>query len=430
MARLYHKAYRRGGGRKGGFKKASPDPMAASAYTCSGLTTATRPDYLASFTDDQCGTTLKRITDATEFGSAARHWISYTKVPAEVGGRHGTYVAIASRYPPWLMSGPEQAAPYDFIGGGAGTDQDPYPSQITDGRIYRSVTDGRFVYHQQPAGLRTLIHNFSLDTPSYPYLRLTQGEGVPSNDENRWAICGKTAASASSGEWHVLVYEVSSDTVLWTYDLNITNSLGTSGACNHVKMSPSGLYVVMSFSATVNGYGDGYHSFRVSDGAYIGQLSNNQNHGDVGYLEDGVTEVWFGQNDGGDITYRVIDCSAAAVILVTDWLTDSGQGYWGSMRCLDRPGYAYLGSTDFNSGSYSPPAKYDDTVFAIRLATGEIEPWCRGYSSGLETGGVSRYFVPSRDGKRLYVTLPNPLREPSPPADTKQETYVVTYDPS
>jgi hypothetical protein len=417
-----------GMGMMGGYKKASPDAVPGSSYTYQGATTSTRPSYLASFTDEYCGTNVKRITDGTVFGSTDRQYLNYTKNPVEVGGANGTYIAIASRYPPFVLNGPKQTNAFEFVGTGGGTDSDPYPSQIVNNRIFRS-TDSRFVYYDLPAGSRVVVNDFS---PTYAYVRLTQGEATPSNDENRWAICCKTAASGSSGAWYVVVYQVSTDSILLTYNLNITNSSSTAGACNHVMMSPSGTYVVMSFSATVNGLAEGYHSFRVSDGQYMGQLSNNSNHGDVLYAEDGVTELWIGQNDAGDLIYRRIDCSQAAQVIVTEWLQKAGFEMWATSRCLDRPGYAYVGSTQFSNidGTTFPATAFDDIVFAVRVADGTVEPWVRGYAGGAESGSIERYFVPSRDGKRLYVTLPNPLRQVNPARATQQETYVVTYQPS
>jgi hypothetical protein len=431
MARLYHKAYRRGGGRKGGFKKASPDPnYNITAYTYGGITTQTRPAYLGTFVDEFCGTTYKRITDATALGSANRHRLAYTKTPVEFGDPDNPNIAISSGEPPWILQGPLKSNAFEYIKGGpidsGWTDSEQYPSVLRN-RIYQSaLSTGRFRYTNVDTEVRTTVRDFTTD--GYPFINAKMGEATPSYDEDIWGIMARTTALDTAGEWHILIYKNSTDEIIQTFDWNVVAAVNNTngGNCiNHVHISPLGNYLVASFQNTTppSGYVRGYHSFRISDGAYMGRVLDNDNHGDVGLAEDGVTEIAVGQKLNGDLAYGKLDGSLLSQTIIVDYIENSGWSYWTSMRCWKRPGYAYVGTLRLQDGD-NP---YEDLVVAVRVATGECELWARGYGGGADT---ERYWCPSADGKRLYVTLGNPLRAISPNVDTGLETYMVTYEPA
>jgi hypothetical protein len=138
--------------------------------------------------------------------------------------------------------------------------------------------------------------------------------------------------------------------------------------------------------------------------------------------------VLVGHNNAGDIIYRRFDCAEPTQILLAGFLDKTSWAKWVSARNIDRPGYVYIGNTEFNEAPAKNP--FDDNVIAVRIANGEIERWCRGQGSGADSGSFERYWVPSADGKRLYITLPAVFRTNNPPRDTAQETYLCQYMPS
>jgi len=142
MARLYHKAYRRGGGRKGGFKKASPDPYYSYATwpAKQALPSTSEPSYQGSVTDPwwSTQTVTKVTTNSSPFPTNApsgNPLLQYSRGPVESGG----YVIANGHWVPDIIRRSDWSVVVSNTSGLSQRIQ--WPSRVNPGRLW-TKSDG------------------------------------------------------------------------------------------------------------------------------------------------------------------------------------------------------------------------------------------------------------------------------------------------
>jgi hypothetical protein len=397
MARLYHKPYRRSGGRRGGYMPASPDPITAVAFPA-GLTlpSTTQPAYLGTYTDPYNPVmTVRRITDnGGNFPTVSSNYIGveYAKRPVE----SGRYITVHPWHP--VNSGYailDRGNGYAWTARLASTVN--HGSRKFPGRFYgeyNSATEfgyddtyfngaGRTIVYSDPGGI-------------YGEVSWGGGEGNLPYDEDYVALmCQRTSNSV----WDVICVRMSDGAVQGTWTTGVTSIANL----NNVTMSARGTYVIAQLTGTVDGRTAGLHVFNRS---MVHQrqiaIGGGGAHVDYGLLEDGLTEVACWQSSENKATeYYNLDTGAGTVVIAG---ADAPWDYntHTSMRAFDRPGYVTISTFDV---SWQPPTGLGtNTVCQVRLATGEIEIWgcVQAHESEVDRYHHQAIAVPSFDGKRVY----------------------------
>jgi hypothetical protein len=392
MARLYNKPYRRGGGRRGGYLKASPDPVSAADFP-SGLTlpATSRPALLGTYTDPyNSAMTVQRISDTGgDFpsGTSLRIGVEYAKIPCE----SGNYVIMN----PWNFPLVNRANGYAYVGrqASAGT----HASRKYPGRFYgemNSQTDwGYDDTYYNGNGVTTVFDGGA----TYSVVSFGNYEGFLDYNEEYVALLVRRT---SDSVYEVKCVRISDGAVQGTWSLAQT-SLSNFDNCT---ISAGGNYVIVQLTGTVNTRTAGLHVFDRSM-THQRQISigGGGSHIDYGFLEDGVTEVaaWT-SGSGAAVEYYRLDTGAGTTVI-----SGSPVSPWNfythiSMKAYDRPGYLYVSTFDDAGTDHTKPAS--NTITAIRLATGEIELWaCAQHSEDYASVyNHSPFAVPSYDGKRVY----------------------------
>lgn len=406
MARLYHKAYRRGGGRRGGFKKASPDPYYSYATwpAKQSLPSTSEPSYQGSVTDPwwSTQTVTKITTNSSPFPTSApsdNPLLKYSRGPIESGG----YVIAVGHWTPDIL----QRSDWSVVVSNTSSlsQRICWPSRVNPGRLW-TKSDGdvsgsqNFGYYPD---MGTMTGFVSVWNPTSTYVWLdcpTAGEWAMDANEEYAAF---TAKRVSDGVWEIICVRLSDQTVLGQYDTGTTTN-----PVDSLCMSVTGEYVVVWMSSAGGGLSQGNNIFNRSMTHQRNITSTGTNHVDVGVLEDGLTDV-LGAVGGTDNEVYYVRLSDGVKVTVING-TDSSQNMWRwnthvSMKSYSRPGYIYVCTYDTNMVSFSA-YKGHNSVTAVRLATGEIEGWCCTQHSESDDYGYSysAFACPNFDGKRVYFS--------------------------
>jgi hypothetical protein len=391
MARLYHKQYRRGGGRRGGFLKASPDPVPYGSFSDNALGSSSAPTYLSSVTDEWFATqTITRLTtDGGDFPAAnttSQIGHMYSKRPAETGDN----ILTTNLYPPRVLAKSDGAYQSSYSGPYV------YPSRIHPGRVYgewNSNTD--FGYSNISGGGTTVIFD---NGATYSACSMGYGEGqLDANEEYAALVLRRT----SDNVYVVVCLRLSDGNIMGTWSTGST----TNSSIDNCTMSPDGQRVIVQTLGTLDGKSSGLQIFD-NTMTYERRIAigGGGSHIDYGFLEDGKTCVacWVSASNNALEYYLLSDGSGPNVVI------PSASNFWLynthiSMRCLDRPGYVYVCTFDYNSSTGNARPGHN-AIIAVRLATGEVEGWAHAQHT---EGDYSRYHAhpfasPSWDGKTVY----------------------------
>lgn len=390
MARLYHKAYRRGSGRKGGFKKASPDPIAVTDFP-TGLTlpATSDPSLLGTVTDPyNSAMTIRKITDnGGNFPTTSSNYIGvqYSKRPVE----SGAYIVVQ----PWTYRMLDRGDGYAYVAQFSSTGQ--YGSRRYPGRFYgewNSTTQWGYDDTYYSGSGRTIVFDGGA---TYSVVSFGQGEGsLDYNEEYVALICRRSSDSV----YEIKCVRISDGTVMGTWDTGVTSN----ASINNCTMSPSGERVVVQLTGTVDSRTAGLHVFdRTMTHERQISIGGSGSHIDYGLLEDAQTEVavWVSASDKSVQYYKLSDGSSTTAISSTD--TPFGYNTHISMKAYDRPGYVVVSSFDATWAGFTDAT---NAICAVRLSNGDIEIWgCSQHSeSNVSNYNHSPFAVPSYDGKRIY----------------------------
>lgn len=391
MACLYHKPYRRGSGRRGGYKKASPDPIAATDFP-SGLTlpATSDPSLLGTVTDPyNSAMTVRKITDnGGNFPTTSSNYIGvqYAKKSVE----SGNYIVVQ----PWTYRILNRANGYAYVAQFASTGQ--HASRRYRGRFYgeySSSTQWGYDDTYYNGNGRTIVFDGGA---TYSVVSFGEGEGsLDFNEEYVALVVRRTSDSV----YEVKCVRISDGAVQGTWSLGQTSLTGF----NNCTISPGGNYVIVQLTGTVNTRTAGLHVFDRSM-THQRQISigGGGAHIDYGFLEDGQTEVaaWVSASDKSVQYYKLSDGASTTVISAAN----SPWGYYThvSMKAFERPGYLCIGTFDWTGADTT--VKAYNTICMVRLATGEIEIWGCAQHSESAAGNYNHQpiAVPSFDGKRIY----------------------------
>jgi len=398
MARLYHKAYRRGGGRKGGFKKASPDPVVyADLPSRQAMPTNSEPSYLGSYTDPWWPTqTVTKITkQESPFPATGGLAIGviYSRNPPESGG----YVLVNRIYPAEVLS----SVDYSWVHGDSFTSQNcAYPSRRYPGRLWGKSggnAGNEFGYWPSMGAASGFVTVYDGDTTYSKVDWPTAGEGVLDYNEE-YAVLA--AQKASNSTWDIICIRLSDGAVQGTYATSEASPPDSLGMC------ASGNFVWVLCPSAWGGLSSGQNIFNRAMTHQRNITAIGTAHGDWGLLEDGLTDVhaYVSSSNNAFMYVRADDGTTTTVLngpsnSVFMWRFN----HHLSMQCTERPGYAYVCTFDTNQVSFST-YKAHNSVVAIRLATGEIEPWCctQHSMSDDQTYNYQAHATPNFKGNRVY----------------------------
>ena len=178
----------------------------------------------------------------------------------------------------------------------------------------------------------------------------TKSEGSPSADGRYWALM------VDDADWHglgMLTYDLTTDRVLATYDF----AKNRRGRPDHLSMSPSGQYVVVSWD-------DGPHSFARDFSRSI-KLHPKGEHSDLAIGPDG-DDVYVSidyEGSGGPVFMRSLRTGARTDLFPT-YLEHTATAFHFSGKAFRTPGWV-LASTYRESGG--PLQWMHSKVFAVEL---------------------------------------------------------------
>jgi hypothetical protein len=393
MARLYHKAYRRGGsGRRGGYKPASPDTVTAATFPGGlGVPTTAQPAYLDTVADPyNTVMTVRRIsTTGGDFPASSGSYFSheYAKRQPE----SGRYVGIR------VPSAPHRIV--DRLNGYAYVDtmfNASYGSRLYPGRFYGEQNSGTdFGYNDEyyNGGGTTIVFDGGA---TYSSVSFGLGEGSLPVDEDYVALLCRRS---SDNVYEVKCVRMSDGAVQGTWVTGVTST----GNFDNMCMSARGTYVCVQLTGTVDGRTAGLHVFdRTMTHQRQISIGGGGAHLEYGLLEDGLTEVvvTVSASDRAVEYYTLSDGVKTTVIAGAS--SPFGFNTHVSTRCHERPGYVYISHFDDSWVSHTTAA--NGSVCAVRLATGEIELWgsVQMHETNASNYHQQAWGCPSWDGKRVY----------------------------
>lgn len=392
MARLYHKPYIKGGrGRRGGFRKASPDPILPADFP-SGLTlpSTSDPSLLGTVTDpyNSVMTVRKISTNGGDFHTVSSDYIGvqYSKRPVE----SGRYIVVQ----PWTFRMLDRDNGYAYLAQFASTGH--YASRRYPGRFYGEYnSQAEFGYDDTYYNGGSYVTVFDTST-TYDTAEFGYGEGSLDHNETYVALICRRSSDAV---YEIKCVRISDSTVMGTWDTGTTSNSNI----NNCTMSPSGAYVVVQLTGTVDSRTAGLHVFNTAM-THQRQIAIGDSgaHIDYGWLEDGTTEVaaWVSSDDRSVAYYKLSD--GAGTTVIASGSSPFGYNEHVSMKAFERPGYLVLSTFDASWADLTRPAV--NAICAVRLSTGEIEIWgCSQHSeSNVDNYNHQAIAVPSWDGKRIY----------------------------
>jgi hypothetical protein len=254
----------------------------------------------------------------------------------------------------------------------------------TDPDLMMCVRGAELRLYNIPKNTMTVLKTFS----GYSDVKMGPYEGNFSADADRVALFARR-----SDGYDALVYTISTDNIMTITD---APNLSSSG---HLMISKSGKFIVFKITDTDSRVFDAYTGYPVCD------FPCNQSHYDLGYDEDGITDISFGVSkpstgncagvvSGSIIKHRLEDCSVT-VLTGVDNPTFRSYGTHSSMRS-NMQGW---GISDFSDSSSYP--RFRGEVVAIRSdGTEEVKRLAHKRNKKTEYINES-HPCPSRKGGRV-----------------------------
>lgn len=200
--------------------------------------------------------------------------------------------------------------------------------------LYYLPTNGGMVVNELnvSTNVSKVVGNFSGRLPWANAARLwTKSEGSPSADARYWAFMAETADFKPLG---IVVWDRVSDTIVATR--------GNTERPDHLSMSPSGEYVVVSWLNRVVAYDRALQNART--------LHGNSEHSDVALDENGDdVYVSVDYQSGGGAVFMVNLRTGARTDLFSTYVAGSATALHFSGKAYSKPGWALV-STYANYG--------------------------------------------------------------------------------
>lgn len=220
----------------------------------------------------------------------------------------------------------------------------------------------------------------------------TKAEGTTSADGRYIALMAETYGSSTVTFYGVLTVDVTTGAVV--------GSLATSNRPDHVSMSPSGKYAVVSWTGAngTRAYTRDFASFR--------QLHTTSEHSDLAFGPNREDLYVYTDYTAGQIVAKNLDTGAS--FSITALYPASGSAYAAhiSGQAFGKPGWAVISTyADYaNYGSTRPDPKLQPQYRKVFLA--ELKPGGRLLSVAHIRGTGTGYFdepqaTISRDGTRI-----------------------------
>jgi hypothetical protein len=182
----------------------------------------------------------------------------------------------------------------------------------------------------------------------------TGAEGSPSRDARYWAFMVDDDNFQTLG---LITYDLQTDTIIATYDL----ATHGKGGPNHISMSPSGNYVVVSWGSA-NG---GPTSF-LRDFTSPVQVDSEGNHSDLVLGENGTDEYYVAIDFDGDGSVFMANLATGVRTDLFDTYpcTECTSAHF-SGKAYDKPGWLLISTYSNDAGSDRQWLHYK--VFAVQL---------------------------------------------------------------
>ncbi len=258
--------------------------------------TPAKPAKGASITEANFGTTITRVTAASESGSWGVGTGYSTWSPKSSDGAYLMLYGLSSLTASsgYLLYNASTFAFVRQLPFGWYNSQDPEPRWDTSGShptwiYYRK--DKQLRYYDVATSADALVRDFASDFSSYgsTYYIYNGEEGISSSDSRYWAFMIRNSAS-SYQTVRVFVYDKTTNTIVASKDV-------TGHDPNSVSMSPSGNYVYVAYDWTGNGGEfDGPHAYNRTMTSNV-KISSGIPHLSFGWTAQGNEVAVFMDSD-------------------------------------------------------------------------------------------------------------------------------------
>lgn len=347
----------------------------------------------ASYIDQQFDTRIYRATDVADSPDASQTYLRHEYSRKQAFNADGTMFIAQSTNGYWYLydaltfakiNGGRTISPGNTALGSGSSNQfagdcEPTWHPTDPNKLWRTDQNGGLTWYEFDITTKATTTLFTLSGKlaavgmSAGTRAWWQGEGRPSNDGRWWGLSIQDGAFNQIG---LICYDRQTDTIV--------GSVTTSNKPNNVSTSPSGLYVIPSWSngsglsfsaaaAAAIGSTDGTRAY-TRDFSSFQQMSYYGEHADTGTDADG-NDVYISVNynagnmpdvTDGHLYYRRMDNGVAYTLPVNVYGGAQASALHVSGCAFDKPGWCVVGT--YGSGAAQTGAVYtDDLVMLVEL---------------------------------------------------------------
>lgn len=306
------------------------DNISEASYSAPGTT----PNYLTPFTNE-LGYTVTRVSDSTTFGVDSEQ-LKPNYPTDQAWSYNGSYIKLGS-YPNAILNGSTYAFLY-------------FRNLPSDSRWLKDEpnkvigTPSNYIYKMDvPNDTGETIYTFS----SYSTIELT-GKGNLSDDQRYVALLGTTGG----GDKYIITFDLQTVSIIAELQIDATD-------LNWLSISPSGSYVILSYTTDGSGSTEGYKRYN-RDLTGFTHLHNNTAHSDMGFDMQGNEVITQFRTSAETTSSRhsleTIKISDGTITPYFNWKSNANHPsengiYAGhvSMRCSNHRGWALV--TEEGGGS-------------------------------------------------------------------------------
>lgn len=316
-----------------------PDPPPAlTPLSADPIVTVAKPVVGQGFIDPTYGVKVTRATQGPR-----RH--NYSR--RQAFSHDGKYFLTAAQDGYWFLHDANTCAEIKRLNGLAG---DCEPIWSPSGKILhagREGVGGVWYWLDVESNTRTVAFDLNGKTP-FPDARSfwTKGEGTTSADGRYIALMAETYSGGRVTHYGIVTVDVIAGTVV--------GSLATSSRPDHVSMSPSGNYAVVSWTTSA-----GTRAYKRDFSGYT-QLHSTSEHSDLAIGPNGEDFYVYTDYAAGQI--RAKNLATGAAFDISSLYPRSGSAYAAhiSGQGFGKPGWVVV-STYADNGSYGN-ARPDPTL--------------------------------------------------------------------
>ncbi|HWP21000.1 MAG TPA: hypothetical protein VNO84_17855 [Burkholderiaceae bacterium] len=306
-----------------------------------------RPDKGQVFAEPTYKTCMVRVTDHAREAPSGFARNDYSR--RQAFNADGSRLIVYALDGHWHVYDANTYAHVRQLRGPAG-DAEPQWHPTDPNLLYYLPTNGGMVVHELNVATHTsrVVGDFRGRLPWANVARLwTKSEGSPSADARYWAFMAETSSYAPLG---IVVWDRVNDTIVATLD--------NKDRPDHLSMSASGNYVVVSWLNRVVAYDRSLRNARTIQGS--------SEHSDIALAENGddlYVSVDYQSNEG--MVFMVNLRTGARTDLFPTYVSGTATAMHFSGKAFRKPGWVLVSTY----GNYGGPLQWlHRKIFAVQLA--------------------------------------------------------------